>query len=111
MPFSSSGRRDWRCRAGDRRWDMEDRGGFEFLCEALIQSIVERVARMGGGRSEGANPRNPIRHELCGLRSVLCERVISTVPRNQFAKKPGTPSLIEEWWGDYQFSLSGRTEI
>ena len=53
----TSGRRDGRCRAGDRRWDMEDRGGFEFLCEALIQSIVERVERMGGGRFEGANLR------------------------------------------------------
>ena len=45
--------------------------------------------RMGRGRSEGANPRNPIRHELCGLRSVLCERVITPLPRIRFATGVG----------------------
>jgi hypothetical protein len=36
--------------------------GFEFLCEAQIHSIVERVARMGEGRSEGAN--SPVKADI-----------------------------------------------
>ena len=52
--------------------------------------------RMGRGRSEGANPRNPIRHKLCGLRSVRCERVISLLPRHQFATGIGYSGFC---WG------------
>jgi hypothetical protein len=53
--------------------------------------------RMGGGRFEGANPRNPVRHQLCELRFIRGEPVISPLPRIQFATKPGIPDFIEDW--------------
>ena len=45
-------------------------------------------AEFTSGRRD-LNPKNPVRHELCELRSVLCKRVIPPRPRIQFATKTG----------------------
>ena len=45
-------------------------------------------AEFTSGRRD-LNPRKPIRHKLCGLRSVRDERVISPVTRFLFATKTG----------------------
>lgn len=70
--------------------------GLEFLCEAQIQSIVERVARMGGGRSEGANPGPPYSHPFHVLMAIRSERVISPLPRKQSATRIGDYRI---YWG------------
>jgi hypothetical protein len=60
--------------------------------------------RMGGGRFEGANPRNPIRHKLCGLRSVRCERVISPLPRIPFATGIGYSGNFSGYFEDLRLT-------
>jgi hypothetical protein len=70
--------------------------GFEFPWEAQIHSIVERVARMGEGRSEGANPGPPNSHPFSALMAVRSEGVTSPLPRKQFATVIGYYGLC---WG------------
>jgi len=62
----------------------------------VIPNPPEALTKMGGGRSEGANPRNPIRHSLCELRPVRYKRVISPVPRFQFATRTEYSGI---YWG------------
>ena len=45
-------------------------------------------AEFTSGRRD-LNPRFPFHHKLCEFRSYRCERVISSLPRNQFATKTG----------------------
>ena len=45
---------------------------------------ADTSAEFTSGRRD-LNPRNPIRHKLCGLRSVRYERFISPLHRLQFA--------------------------
>ena len=56
MPFSSSGRRDLNSSA-----------------KADIHPVAERHLRMGGGRSEGANPGPPLTDPFSETRSVQSE--------------------------------------
>ena len=51
--------------------------------EADIHHVAERHLRMGGGRSEGANPGPPYNDTFSELMAACCERVMSPVPQKQ----------------------------
>ena len=102
MAFNSSGRQDFAPYTTPAQSHHPLRGfvgnwrprEFRFI-QKLCPMELFRLPKFTSGRRD-LNPRFPIRHELCGLRSVRCERVISPLPRFQFATKTGYNGF---YWG------------
>ena len=72
--------------------------GFEFLCEAQIQSIVERVTRMGGAGLRGPT-LDPHKTTLLEDSGLFDRKELSAhCPECSQLRETGITGFVGDWW-------------
>ena len=83
--------------------------GFEFLCEAQIQSIVERVTRMGGAGLRGPT-LDPHKTTLLEDSGLFDRKELSAhCPECSQLRETGITGFLGDWLGTADYNRRRRT--